>query len=84
MQSLMAWLQANVPASDASPRAAICHGDFRLDNLVLRPAPADNGDLSVVAVLDWELWTLGNATADLAYNCMAYHLPAGMYRGLLL
>ncbi|KAI8470744.1 MAG: acyl-CoA dehydrogenase [Monoraphidium minutum] len=67
---LVAWLRANVPAEDAAPRrAAVVHGDYRLDNLVY------GGDMQVVAVLDWELSTLGNPWSDVAYACLAYHMP---------
>lgn len=70
MDRLMAWLPTHVPAGDET---TIAHGDYRLGNLMLHPtAPR------VVAVLDWELATLGHPLSDLAYNCMAYHLPAGI------
>lgn len=68
LDELRDWLQARVPPPDAS---AIAHGDYRLGNLIFaadRPA--------VVAVLDWELATIGHPLADLAYNCLAWHLPA--------
>lgn len=69
MDRLMQWLPAHVPGDDG---VAVAHGDFRLGNLIFAPdAPR------VVAVLDWELATLGHPLADLAYNAMAYHLPAG-------
>ena len=75
--ALIDWLRANVPPSE--PSGALVHGDFRLDNLVFgsplgpRGAPDDSG--GVVAVLDWELSTLGAPYSDVAYNCMPYHLP---------
>lgn len=69
MDRLMEWLVAHVPADDS---IAIAHGDFRLGNLIFAPDQP-----RVVAVLDWELATLGHPLADLAYNAMAYHLPAG-------
>lgn len=68
MESLMAWLPAHLPADQA---AAIVHGDFRLGNLIF-----DADKPRVVAVLDWELSTIGHPLADLAFNCMTYHLPA--------
>jgi aminoglycoside phosphotransferase (APT) family kinase protein len=65
MDQLMAWLTAQ----DAGPdEAAIHHGDFRLGNLLIHPS-----EPRVVAVLDWELATLGHPLADLAYCCLVYH-----------
>ena len=65
MERLMEWL----PAQDAGPEeVAINHGDYRIGNLMFHPSSA-----SVIAVLDWELATLGHPIADLAYNCLAYH-----------
>jgi aminoglycoside phosphotransferase (APT) family kinase protein len=69
MDRLGEWLSANVPAGDA---AAIAHGDFRIGNLIFHEREA-----KVVAILDWELSTIGHPLCDLAYNCMTYHLPAG-------
>lgn len=77
MEKLMAWLPENIPATD---ECAIAHGDFRLGNLILHPT-----EPKVMAILDWELSTLGHPLADLAYFCLPYHLPAeikGM-RGLV-
>ena len=66
MDWLMEWLPAHVPPEQP---VAIAHGDYRIDNLVLDPnAPR------VLAVLDWELSTLGDPLTDLAYFCMPYHL----------
>jgi aminoglycoside phosphotransferase (APT) family kinase protein len=70
MEKLMAWLPEHIPAEDET---AIAHGDFRPGNLLLHPERPE-----VVAVLDWELATLGHPLADLAYCCMPYHLPAGV------
>jgi aminoglycoside phosphotransferase (APT) family kinase protein len=78
MDQLIAWLPARLPpgAGDgATP--AIVHGDFRLDNLVFHPTGP-----RVVAVLDWELSTLGHPLADFSYHCMAWHIPPGVFRGL--
>jgi aminoglycoside phosphotransferase (APT) family kinase protein len=69
MDDLGAWLAANVPPEDAT---AIAHGDFRIGNLIFHER-----EDRVVAILDWELSTLGHPLCDLAYNCMTYHLPAG-------
>jgi aminoglycoside phosphotransferase (APT) family kinase protein len=68
MENLAAWLPANLPR-DA--RTTISHGDFRLENLIFAPDRPE-----VLATLDWELATLGHPFADLAYNCMIWHLPA--------
>lgn len=78
MDQLMAWLPANMPASarDES-KVSIVHGDFRLDNLVFHPT-----EPRVIAVLDWELSTLGHPLADFSYHCMAWHIPHQMSRGI--
>jgi len=77
MDWLSAWLVEHVPEEQA---ATLTHGDFRLENLVFHPK-----EPRVLAVLDWELSTLGDPLADLAYSCLAYYLPAdaGPARGLL-
>lgn len=77
MDKLMAWLPDHLPAGD---ECAIAHGDYRLGNLMLAPDRPE-----VVAILDWELSTLGHPLADLAYYCLPYHLPAGLEgsRGLV-
>ncbi|GAX77668.1 hypothetical protein CEUSTIGMA_g5111.t1 [Chlamydomonas eustigma] len=68
---LIDWLKAHIPDTDRAPlRPGICHGDYRLDNLVFHATSK-----KVTAVLDWELCTLGDCWADLAYNCLPYHLP---------
>lgn len=66
MDALLEWLPANVPDDNA---AAIAHGDFRIGNLVFHKS-----EPRVVAILDWELSTVGHPIADLAFNCMGYHL----------
>jgi len=68
MDRLMEWLPQNIPDEDST---TIVHGDFRLENMIVHPT-----EPKVVAVLDWELSTLGHPLADLAYNCMAYYLPS--------
>ena len=82
MTDLIEWLRAHVPESEPSGR--IVHGDFRLDNLVFARANGPLGDATgggarpatgVVAVLDWELATVGAPYGDVAYCCMPYHLP---------
>ncbi len=76
MESLMAWLTENMPPDDG--RVALVHGDFRLDNLIFDPVEA-----TIIAVVDWELSTLGHPLADLAYQCMQWHFPnTGRLRGL--
>ncbi len=78
MDRLMQWLPAHMPASarDAS-QVAVVHGDFRLDNLVFHPT-----EPRVIAVLDWELSTLGHPLADFSYHCMSWHIAPGSFRGI--
>ena len=78
MDQLMAWLPAHMPASarDAS-KVSIVHGDYRLDNLMFHPT-----EPRVLAVLDWELSTLGHPLADFSYLCMGWHIPPGTFRGI--
>lgn len=72
MGRLIEWLPAHCPA-DTGPTSLV-HGDFRIDNMIF-----DAGKPRVVAVLDWELSTLGHPLADLAYLCMCLRLPADAY-----
>ncbi len=74
MDSLIAWLPANVPARDET---RIVHGDYRLDNVIFDPAAP-----RILAVIDWELSTLGHPLADAAYHCMTWRLPPGELIGL--
>ncbi len=78
MDQLMDWLPANMPdsAKDES-QVSIVHGDYRLDNVMFPPGAA-----TVIAVLDWELSTLGHPLADFSYHCMAWHIPARLGRGI--
>jgi len=78
MDRLIDWLPAHIPASarDES-QVSVVHGDYRLDNLVFAPDKP-----RVVAVLDWELSTLGHPLADFSYHCMSWHIPPGSFRGL--
>ncbi|SDR60608.1 Predicted kinase, aminoglycoside phosphotransferase (APT) family [Rhizobiales bacterium GAS191] len=69
MEKLSAWLVARVPASADS---TIVHGDYRVGNTIIAPA-----EPRLAAVLDWELATIGDPLADLAYLCMAYSMPPG-------
>ena len=75
MERLIAWLADKVPADDG--RVALVHGDWRIDNMIF-----DARSPRLLAVLDWELSTLGHPFADLAYQCMQWRMPAGKYRGL--
>jgi aminoglycoside phosphotransferase (APT) family kinase protein len=76
MEALIAWLPAHCPAE--AGKSTLVHGDFRIDNLIF-----GRETLQVRAVLDWELSTLGNPLADLAYFCMCLRLPAhGQITGL--
>jgi len=68
MEALIEWLPANMPEDDSN---RIVHGDYLLGNMIFHPT-----EDRVIAVLDWELSTLGHPLADLAYNCMPYHLSA--------
>ena len=68
MDRLIDWLPRHLPEDED---IAIAHGDFRLENLIFHPT-----EPRVLAVLDWELSTLGHPLSDLAYNCMTYHFPA--------
>jgi aminoglycoside phosphotransferase (APT) family kinase protein len=65
MENLMKYLPGNVPEDDTS---CIVHGDFRMENMLFHPT-----EPKVVALLDWELSTLGHALGDLGYSCMPYH-----------
>ena len=74
MDNLIAWLPANIPAGDET---SIVHGDYRIDNVIFPP-----DEPRIVAVLDWELSTLGHPLADFANHCMAWRIPPGTFRGL--
>ena len=78
MDALIKWLPAHLPASslDAS-QITVVHGDYRLDNLVFH-----RDEPKIIAVLDWELSTIGHPLADFSYHCMAWHIPPGTFRGI--
>jgi aminoglycoside phosphotransferase (APT) family kinase protein len=76
MQYMIDWLPAHIPESP-NESVAIVHGDFRLDNLIFHPS-----EPRVLAVLDWELSTLGDPLADFAYNCMSWHVQPSQFRGI--
>jgi aminoglycoside phosphotransferase (APT) family kinase protein len=75
MDALIDWLPQNLPQTPEEVR--IAHGDFRLDNLILHPT-----EPRVLAVVDWELSTLGCPYADFAYNVMAWRIAPALFRGL--
>lgn len=75
MDKLIEYLPKNYPAAD---RTTIAHGDYRLDNLIFHPT-----EPKCLAVIDWELSTLGSAYADLAYSCMLYDVAMPNIGGLL-
>ena len=74
VERLIEWLPKHIPADEET---AVVHGDFRLDNAIFHPS-----EPRILAVLDWELSTLGHPLVDLAYLCMRYHLSAEQFRGL--
>jgi aminoglycoside phosphotransferase (APT) family kinase protein len=74
MDNMIAWLPKNIPANDET---TIVHGDFRLDNTVFHAS-----EPRLIAVLDWELSTLGDPLADFSYHCMSWHIPPGKFRGI--
>lgn len=78
MDQLIQWLGTHLPEDDG--RVSLVHGDYRLDNIMFHPT-----EPRAVAVLDWELSTLGHPLADLAYQCMQLRMPAdsGNISGLM-
>jgi aminoglycoside phosphotransferase (APT) family kinase protein len=74
MDDLVDWLESNLPDGDET---SIVHGDFRIDNMIFHPT-----EPVVIAVLDWELSTLGHPLADFAYNAMMYRMPPDIVAGL--
>lgn len=75
MDRLIAWLEHARPRNEG--RAAVVHGDYRCDNLIFHPT-----EPRIVAVLDWELATLGHPLADFAYHAMMYRMPSHIVAGL--
>ena len=75
MDRLIDWLPQNAPREEET---SIIHGDFRIDNVIFHPT-----EPRIIAVLDWELSTLGNPLADFAYHMMLWRLGPETYRGLL-
>ncbi len=74
MDRLIEWLPRHVPPGDET---TVVHGDFRLDNLIF-----DRSEARVLAVIDWELSTLGHPLADFSYLCISWHIPPGAFRGI--
>ena len=74
MNRLIEWLPQHIPPGDET---TVVHGDFRMDNLIFHPT-----EPRVIAVLDWELSTLGHPLADFSYHCMSWHIPPGAFRGI--
>ena len=73
MEKLIEWLPQHLP-TDA--RDSIVHGDYRLDNMILHPS-----EPKVIAVLDWELCTIGDPMADFTYHLMQWQMPGGVSSG---
>ena len=69
MDRLIDWLPTHIPAGDET---SIVHGDYRLDNVIFHAS-----EPRILAVLDWELSTLGHPLADFAYHCMSWRVPGG-------
>lgn len=74
MDHLIDWLPQHIPADDET---RIVHGDFRIDNVIFHPT-----EPRALAVLDWELSTLGHPMSDFAYHCMVWRMSPGEFRGL--
>lgn len=76
MDRLVDWLPANIPV-EKNEEVSVVHGDFRIDNMIFHPTKP-----KILAVLDWELSTLGHPLADFAYHAMMYHMPSHIVAGL--
>jgi aminoglycoside phosphotransferase (APT) family kinase protein len=74
VENLIAWLPQHIPVGDET---SIVHGDYRIDNVIFHPT-----EPRILAVLDWELSTLGHPLADFAYHCMTWRMPPGPSRGM--
>ncbi|HEY8100780.1 MAG TPA: phosphotransferase [Burkholderiaceae bacterium] len=74
MDKLIEWLPNNIPPGEDS---SIVHGDFRMDNMIFHPT-----EPRVLALLDWELSTIGHPLADFSYHCMSWHIAPGDFRGI--
>jgi aminoglycoside phosphotransferase (APT) family kinase protein len=74
MDRLIEWLPQHIPPGDET---SIVHGDYRLDNMIFHPT-----EPRILAVLDWELSTLGHPLADFSYHLMSWHIQPGQFRGI--
>ena len=74
MEHLIEWLPQHIPSGE---QTTIVHGDYRLDNMIFHPT-----EPRILAVLDWELSTLGHPLADFSYHCMSWHIVPGLFRGI--
>jgi aminoglycoside phosphotransferase (APT) family kinase protein len=74
MEKLIEWLPRHIPPQE---QTSVVHGDYRLDNVIFHPT-----EPRILAVLDWELSTLGHPLADFAYHCMYWRLTPEEFRGL--
>ena len=74
MDRLIEWLPGAIPPGDET---SVVHGDYRLDNLIFHRARP-----RILAILDWELSTLGHPLADFSYHCMSWHIPPERFRGI--
>ena len=73
MERLIEWLPLNIPPGEET---TVVHGDYRLDNVIFHAS-----EPRILAVLDWELSTLGHPLADFSYHCLTWHFPLGTFRG---
>jgi aminoglycoside phosphotransferase (APT) family kinase protein len=77
MDQLIEWLPQHIPQEE-NPQVSLVHGDYRIDNVIFHPT-----EPRILAVIDWELSTLGHPLADFAYHMMSWHIPpGGAMRGL--
>jgi aminoglycoside phosphotransferase (APT) family kinase protein len=74
MNKLIEFLPGAIPTGD---EATVVHGDYRLDNLMFHPT-----EPRIIAILDWELATIGHPLADFSYHCMSWHIEPGAFRGI--
>jgi aminoglycoside phosphotransferase (APT) family kinase protein len=74
MDRLIDWLPQHIPPGNET---AVVHGDYRMDNLIFA-----HDEPRIIAVIDWELATLGHPLADFSYHCMSWHIPPGAFRGI--